>query len=181
MMPRRLFAFSLMLACAAALTGCASITEEECHEGNWRERGLADGQRGVPGGQLQSYLEICTKAGAAVDVREYRAGHAQGIPQYCTAERGRQEGLGGRSYRNACPASLEPEFLSAYRAGKRVYDAEQRLNRINSEIQDKERRLRKTDDPSKRRYLRSEIQSLDREARRTRDLLYQAERRLRDY
>ncbi len=176
----RFFAIGAAAAAFALLSGCASISEEECHTTDWRQRGQADGQGGVGQAALQDYLKICGKVGVAVNATAYRDGRNQGLKQYCTPQRGKEEGLSGRSYGNVCPPALEPGFLKTYSAAQQVYQAEQRLNNISYEIQDKERRLKKTDDPYKRRRLRDEIYSLDRESRMARDRVNDADRRLRE-
>jgi|SRR5699024_601297 len=166
--PSRLVSAVVTLLTLCFLSSCAVISEEECFDANWQQRGLNDGNQGYTTARLNEYLKICSRAGANVNSSQYLQGHQQGVQLYCTPERGRQEGLKGRTYRGVCPANLEAGFLHAYQPAYDVYRKEQALNRINSRIQQKERELRKTKDSKKRRRLREDIRSLDREAAYTR-------------
>jgi len=164
----RLVSAGVALLTLLSLSGCAVISEEECFDANWRQRGLNDGNQGYTTARLNDYLKICNRAGANVNTANYLQGHQHGVQLYCTPERGRQEGLKGRTYRGVCPTSLEASFLHAYQPAYDVYRKEQALDRINSRIQQKERELRKTKDSKKRRRLREDIRALDREAAYTR-------------
>lgn len=169
------------VAALILIGGCAAISEEECHTADWYQRGLADGNSGLTASQLDSYMKICNKAGAPVNANAYLQGRNEGLRLYCTADRGREEGLMGRSYRRVCPAHLEPAFLRSYTAANEVYQAEQEIDRIHSQIQSKEDELEQIRDPSKRRHLRNEIRDLDRQSTVARNRLQYAERELRAY
>ena len=45
----------------ASLSGCASISEDQCLAGNWAERGYKDGAKGVSRGRLADYADTCAK------------------------------------------------------------------------------------------------------------------------
>lgn len=159
--------------------GCAAISEEECYTEDWYQRGLADGNNGLTASQLDSYMKICNKAGAPVSADAYLQGRNEGLRYYCTSDRGREEGLMGRSYRRVCPAHLEPVFLRSYTPAYEVYQAERELKQIHSEIQSKETELEQIREPSKRRHLRNEIRDLDRQSAAARSRLQYAEHELR--
>ncbi len=163
------------------MAGCASMSEEECLTADWHARGLMDGRNGEPLRYLEEHREACAKVGVVPDALSYQQGHAIGIREYCTPENGARIGRNGRSYRNSCPADLEGPFLDRYRAGYRVYEAEQRVRNIDNDIQRKERELDKEKNEDKRRRLRREIRDLDDRLRRARHDLYEAERRERRY
>ena len=76
-------------------------------------------------------------------------------------------------------ARLERRFLRAYEDGKRVYNAEQEVDRLNRQSSEIERALRKEKDDKKRQELRRELRELDRDLRRARDTMRYEERRLR--
>ena len=170
-----------LMATALILAGCASMTEEECLTADWYERGVMDGRHGQPHDYLARHYEACAKVGVVPEDGLYHKGRAIGIRQYCTPENGERLGRQGSSYRNACPAELEGPFLERYRPAYRVYQAEQRVNTLNSNIQTKERELDREKDEDKRRRLRREIRDLDDQLRRARNDLYHTERYLRRY
>lgn len=161
--------------------GCAAISEKECYTEDWYQRGLADGNNGLTSSQLDSYMKICNKAGAPVSADAYLQGRNEGLKHYCTPDRGREEGLMGRSYKRVCPAHLESAFLRSYKPAHEVYQAEREIDQIHSRIRSKEARLEQTRDPSKRRHLRNEIRDLDRQSSTARNRLQYAERELRIY
>lgn len=169
------------LAAIALLSGCASMSEQECLSADWHDRGMRDGHNGQPRHYVEAHREACAKVGVVPDELAYRTGHAVGIRQYCTPENGGRVGRRGSTYRQACPAELEGAFLDRYRAGYRVYEAEQRVRSIDSDIQHKERALDKEKNEDKRRRLRRDLRDLDDRLRRARHDLHDAERRERRY
>ncbi len=171
-----LLAFS---SCVLLLAGCASMSPEECMTVEWHEQGIRDGQNGYPRSRAAAHQEACAKVGISIDMVKYQAGRDIGILRYCTPENAIQEGRNGRSYQNSCPPELERRFLDYYHSGYRVYTAQQQVDRLNSELNSKEYRLRKAKDDAERSRLRKDLRELDRRLRSARDDVYQAERRLR--
>jgi len=170
-----------LLATLLVLTGCASMTEEECLTADWYERGLHDGRNGQPQNYLAQHFEACSKVGVVPREDAWNKGHARGITDYCTPENGARMGRQGHSYRNSCPAHLESAFLAQYRPAYRVYQAEQHINSLNSSISSKERELDREKNEDKRRKLRRELHDLDDRLRRARNDLYRAEREMYRY
>lgn len=175
----RMVRLGAALAAAALLASCASMSEKECLSADWHDQGYRDGRNGQSLSRIEDHREACAKVGVAPDLAAYKAGRAKGILEYCTADNGVREGRRGASYRNACPPELEGRFLDHYRAGKRVYDAEQRVNNLDSRARDLQRRLEKEKDDDKRKRLRQELRDLDWSLRNARNDVYEAERRLR--
>lgn len=166
----------LILALAATLAGCASMSEQECLTADWYARGVQDGRNGYARNYVEDHREACAKVGVVPDVTAYSRGHAVGIRDYCTPENGARIGRRGEYYRNSCPADLEAGFLQRYRAAHRVYEAEQRVNQLDSDIRRKERELGDERNEDRRRRLRREIDDLDDRLRRARRDLWEAER-----
>lgn len=164
---------------ALLLSGCASMSPEECMTAQWHEQGMRDGQNGYPRSRAAEHQEACSKVGMQIDMVQYQAGRDIGIRHYCTPENAIEQGRIGRSYQNSCPPELEPQFLDNYRSGYRVYTAQQQVNRLDGELNTTERRLRKAKDDAERSRLRKDLRDLDRRLRSARDDVYQAERRLR--
>jgi hypothetical protein len=87
----------------------------------------------------------------------------------------------GRKYQYVCPPELEPNFLTGYVEGKEIREYEskiaslkKRLERIESEIKKKERKLYSSKlSDEQRAKIRSDIRSLDIEYREiVRELKY---------
>jgi hypothetical protein len=123
------------IGAALFLSGCASLSEEECLSGDWGGIGQRDGAAGqVAEAQFARHVKACEKAGVTPQRTAWQRGYDQGLQSYCTPAKGLDEGLAGRSYRNVCPAASEAAFLRGYRIGESDYDARQELRRIDSEI-----------------------------------------------
>jgi len=108
-----------VLALAAGLAGCASLSEKECR-GDWSAIGRDDGARGLPAQELERHREACGKHDITPDAARYRAGHAEGLAAFCTPRGGYLAGRRGEAYRDACPKAAEGAFLAAHRRGQEV-------------------------------------------------------------
>ncbi len=170
---RLLFSLTLVLA----LSGCASMSEEECLAADWKEQGYRDGLSGYPRSRVEEHTEACAKVAVVPDNARYQSGWNVGIREYCRPSNALSEGRRGHSYRNACPMELDPAFRTHYQVGYRVYQAEQHVNSLDSDLRRKERELEKEKDDKKRRTLRRELRDLDDRLLRARRDLHDAERR----
>lgn len=169
----------LSLLAALLLTGCAAMSVEECRTADWREQGERDALAGYPRARLADVREACVEAGVVPHEALYWDGWNRGIVQFCTAENGARWGRRGNAYRNSCPPALEPTFLSRYGVGRRVYDAERRLDGLRSDQQRLQRELGKAKDDAAQRRLRMELRNIDWQLDRARDDLDRADRDFR--
>ena len=159
-------ALGAALAVAAALlSGCATLSQEECRQGDWRGIGYADGAAGYQASRIAEHAEACREFGIAPDQRAYTMGRTEGLRVYCTPQNGFAVGRTGGSYGNVCPPGAADAFLSGYEDGqvvwtyvKRVNDArsrgtnaQNRVNEINREMTDIENRLAQANVPQNER------------------------------
>jgi Protein of unknown function (DUF2799) len=117
-----------------ALSGCASMSEQECLVSDWRTVGFEDGAAGRPVETIGSYRETCAKHGVAPDLASYRAGHEEGLASFCQPSRGFEVGRRGGTYRGVCPSALEVSFLDGYNEGRHLYTLESAVRSITSRI-----------------------------------------------
>lgn len=164
---------------AMLISSCASMSKQECLTANWFDQGFRDGRTGEPVSRIEDHRQACAKVGVRPDQTLYFKGRDQGILIYCTPDNALQEGRKGRSYRNACPAHLEHQFLIYYEQGKQFYDAEQRIEKLNEQANQLEDSLKKEEDQDKRRYLRQELRDIDRQLQQAREDMRYLERRIR--
>lgn len=164
---------------ALLLGACASMSEKECLSANWKDQGYRDGRNGQPLTRVEDHREACSKVGIMPDTQQYLAGRAVGILEYCTPANALQEGRRGRGYRNACPMHLERDFLAYYELGYQVYQAEQRVDSLNRDMQRTQRALDTEKSDGKRRELRRELRRLDSRLSEARRDLYDEERRIK--
>jgi hypothetical protein len=124
----------VLIAAAHTLLGCAGMSEQACLVSDWHTVGFEDGTYGRPVGTIGNYRQACSKHGVTPDLDLYRAGHAEGVEVYCRPMQGFDVGRRGGIYQGVCPANLEGEFVAAYNSGRRLYELESALQRIDNQI-----------------------------------------------
>jgi hypothetical protein len=137
---------SALRTCAIALAallaaGCATLSEEDCHVGDWYRIGLADGRAGASSERIAKHIEACAEHGVSIDREQYVAGRVDGLQHYCTKANGFRVGRDGFGYANACPASRESEFLAGYGLGQRFHVVDRELARIDVDLRNYRQRL----------------------------------------
>jgi hypothetical protein len=163
------------------LSGCVSMSPQECRTADWYEVGQRDGQNGEPRSTLEDHVKACGEAHISPDRGLYQKGWARGIVSYCTPRNGMEVGRRGSSYSGSCPAELEPAFREPYRLGREVYDAQQELNRLDSDSRTQQRKLNDAKNDDAKQQARRALRDIDDRQRRARDRLYDAERRANRY
>lgn len=128
-----------VLAALALLSACATLSEDECRSGNWRDIGVADGADGREPDHLARHAKACADYGIAPDAAAWEEGRKAGLPLYCRPERAWREGADGRRLTSVCagPGLRELERanqrgLTYHRIGQDIGEAERQISRINS-------------------------------------------------
>ncbi|WP_163831593.1 DUF2799 domain-containing protein [Spartinivicinus ruber] len=116
------------------LTGCATLTREECLVANWRTIGYEDGAKGRLPSFVAEHRKACAEHGVVPELSTYQQGREEGVRHYCRPANGYYLGRHGYSYTGVCSAEEEPEFLRALRQGQHVYETEQRIRELEQEI-----------------------------------------------
>lgn len=185
------------LLTVALMSGCDTMTPDECRSANWSDIGMRDGLAGQAMSMLDDRAKSCSKAGTGVDSASYNAGRQQGLRSFCRIENAAPLGLNGKSYAGVCPAPLDFEFRRRHQAGYAVYTLRSQVDSLDSRGERLQRRLRDTDkDEAKqlaatdkdderkrirrefderRRDVRKELRDIDRDMQGTRDALRNAE------
>jgi hypothetical protein len=123
------------------LTGCASMSKDECLAVDWRTVGYEDGVQGYPGDHIAQHRKACAKYGVRADLALYQEGRSQGLVEFCQPINGYNLGVRGGAYRGVCPAQLEPTFKRAYDAGRELYVMASRVSGTQAELDAKRREL----------------------------------------
>jgi hypothetical protein len=153
-----------------ALAGCATLSKEECRQGNWHAIGLKDGMEGEPAARLALHREACSEYGVRPDERSYLDGRTSGLQSYCQLENAIATGLRGETYHAVCPHGIDGEFRRRHSAAYAVYEARSRMESIESSIRSAESRLHKKNlDDKSRDRIHSELHALERQYHRARD------------
>jgi hypothetical protein len=136
----------LLTIIVAGLSGCATMSGDECMTSDWSAIGYEDGARGYTTDRLANRRKACAKHGVTPDFAAYQSGRDQGLVEYCQPSRGFNVGSNGGRYNGVCSVNLEADFLDAYNAGHHLYSIRSRVNRANSSIKSKEHELDEIED-----------------------------------
>lgn len=131
----------LIILSIAMISGCASMSSDECANSDWSAIGFEDGSRGYTSDRFANHRKACAKHGMPADFGAYQQGRNDGLVEFCQPGRGYNLGVGGGRYNGVCNADLEPGFLDAYRAGQQLYQFRSNVNSANSKIYAKEQEL----------------------------------------
>lgn len=133
--------FYFSVALLAVLGACASLTEEQCLNGNWQSIGYADGARGRLESYISRHFDACEKVGITPDVAAWQSGRAQGLPLYCTAENAYSVGRGGDNLSPVCPASQQRALYHAWDWGQEYYLLTADISELESDARDIRNRI----------------------------------------
>jgi hypothetical protein len=125
-----------------ALSGCATMSKDECLTVDWRTVGFEDGVAGYSGDRIGQHRKACAEYGVTPDLTAYQTGRAEGLREYCVPANGFRVGSQGGGYAGICPADLEPPFSEAYESGRQLYTLESRLSSVARELDEKRSDLR---------------------------------------
>ena len=128
------------------MSGCASMSSEECLVSDWSAVGYEDGARGYTTDRFSKHRKACAKHGIAADFGAWQQGRERGLVEYCQPGRGFDVGVSGGRYNGVCSVDLEPAFLDAYNVGYHLYTLRSNVNRASSAISSKERELEAVED-----------------------------------
>ncbi len=123
------------------LSGCASMSGDECATSDWTAVGYEDGSRGYTSDRFGNHRKACAKHGVTPDFQAYQQGRSDGLVEFCQPSRGYNLGASGSRYNGVCSAGSEADFLDAYRAGKQLYTLRSNVNSASSQIYSNEQEL----------------------------------------
>lgn len=132
------------------ISGCASISKEQCELGDWYQIGLADGQKGKEN-SAADYSKDCAEFKVKVDLDKYNQGRAEGLNSYCSYDNGVFVGEQAGIYQNVCPADLSAEFLAGYRPHFNVTSTQNKIRdkRIEASVLEETIKDKETDKNTK--------------------------------
>ena len=134
-----------IVAAMAALTGCNSMSAQECLATDWRTVGYEDGVNGYTGDRIGRYRKSCSEHGVTPDLGEYQSGRDQGLREFCKPLNGFRVGARGGGYSGVCPAELDESFADAYQSGRQLYTLRSRVGSTADEIDSMRNELEQID------------------------------------
>ncbi len=123
----------MLIAVVAGLSGCASLSQEECLAGNWRTIGYEDGAQGQPAERVGEHRQACERHGVSPNLELWRLGYDEGLVAYCTPDNGFRVGAAGGAYHGVCRGPQGDGFLAGLRDGQYFYDAKDHLAGLESD------------------------------------------------
>ncbi|MFO1425667.1 MAG: DUF2799 domain-containing protein [Steroidobacteraceae bacterium] len=124
-----------------ALSGCATVSRNECRTGDWFDIGVRDGARGWGEERFLDDAKACARHGLAADREAWLQGRERGLERYCTARNGFDVGAQGGSYGGVCPRLREDEFLHGYSLGQDLAQVRAEMARRDHRIHELRERL----------------------------------------
>ena len=138
----------IVLAAVAvlALSGCETMSHDDCLKGDWAGVGFKDGQDGRPYARLADHAKACAATGVRPDEAAYIRGRDEGLRLYCTPRGGFDAGRKGHAYADVCPKPDEA-FLRGFEDGRIVHDVQTAAASADSAVSSAQSREReKADD-----------------------------------
>jgi Protein of unknown function (DUF2799) len=132
--PSRLLLTVGIAAAAVAMTGCNSMSAQECLATDWRTVGYEDGVNGRSGDRIGKYREACGEHGVTPSLDAYQAGRKRGLREFCQPVNGFHLGARGGGYNGVCPAELDAPFVDAYQSGRHLYSLRSRVGSTQDQI-----------------------------------------------
>lgn len=133
--------WAVLLTAGAVLSGCATLSEEECLVADWHSIGYTDAANGNTTSRVESHRKACSKHGVSVNLDEYLAGYEDGLPQFCNRNVGYTRGKSGYSYSGICPSYLEDDFLDGYVVGREIYELSQQAGSLSNQLNSQQQRI----------------------------------------
>ena len=133
------------------LSGCASMSSDECVNSDWTAIGYEDGSRGYTSDRFSNRRKACAKHGVTADFQAYQTGRDQGLVEFCQPGRGFSVGESGGSYNGVCSVALEQNFVDAYNVGRQLYNLRSNVSNAGARISSKESELDSLKDSIRRR------------------------------
>ncbi len=128
------------------MSGCATMSADECAMSDWHTIGFEDGAHGYTADRLGNHRKACAKHGVAPDFEQYQAGRKQGLRQFCQPSRGFSLGANGGQYKGVCPLDLEMDFIDAYNSGHQLYTLRSAVKSATYQISAKKTELGRLED-----------------------------------
>lgn len=127
-----------------SLSGCATLSKQECQVANWQAIGYRDGSSGKGMGYIQEHAKACAKVNIRPNMAQWENGRQAGLKVYCTESNAYRLGTNNHVLNNICPPTHLPYLQKANEKGLRVYALTHKIQDNKKErerLQERSRRL----------------------------------------
>ncbi len=116
------------------MIGCASLTEEQCLEGDWWGIGNRDGVAGYDKSRLSDHVKACEDVGVVPDAKRWEVGRREGLKTYCTAASAYEVGRSGQKIGTVCDRALLQKMQEAWAHGRQYYEISREISSLEQNI-----------------------------------------------
>lgn len=182
-MPLITFSLPVLIASTLMLSGCATLSKQECVIGNWQSIGYNDGVAGYSSERLAAHSKACAKASVAPDYQAWEHGRQLGLKQYCTTNNAYNSGRGGRKLNNVCPIAIVNTLQTANQRGLDYYALDRQLDKDQRLLKEHQEEFKKLEngemlDFANEKQARARLLSLGDELRKTKRRIYNTQKQL---
>lgn len=117
------------------ITGCATLSSEECLNADWYIIGLEDGGHGYAVTRISNHRKACAKHNITPNLERYKAGLKEGYLTYCTAVNGYRIGAAGSGNNAVCTGAAGRKFTQSYNLGYERYQVTSAISQLDAQIQ----------------------------------------------
>ncbi len=118
------------------LAACASLTKQQCLEGNWQQIGLADGINGYAPDRLVAHAKSCRDVGITPDAKAWERGRVEGLKTYCQPASAYEVGRIGGAIGNVCSASQRQAMQPAFDQGRNYHEINVKIRELEQQVSD---------------------------------------------
>ncbi len=126
-----------------AVSGCASLSKQECQLGNWQAIGYADGVSGYHSSRIKAHQGACARVGVSPNYKLWEKGRKEGLKEYCTKSNAYRLGKQGTSINNVCPESIAYQLETINEKGMEQYNLRKRISRDKKKLEKYQEELEK--------------------------------------
>ncbi|BFM09738.1 DUF2799 domain-containing protein [Halioxenophilus aromaticivorans] len=124
----------LLTSLLVLITGCSSLSKQECLNADWYQIGLEDGSNGKARNNLARHRKACAKVNITPDLTAYERGHDEGLTRYCNYSNGLSVGNRGAAMPTFCPLGTRAQFELGYHDGLERYQQQKIVDQLASDI-----------------------------------------------
>lgn len=125
---------AMALLAVVGLSGCATMSAEECVSADWYQVGVSDGAEGRSTQRIEQHRQACAEAGVSPNVQAWLAGREEGLRMYCTPGKAFQVGRSGAALAPDCKPEELNQMMPAYRHGERYWLIGQEIQEVESDL-----------------------------------------------
>ena len=123
----------LILCGIFLLSGCATLTTEQCKVANWPEIGEKDGRNGYSN-RIEKHQKACAKINIIPDRKLYDQGYQKGLKSYCKPDIIFDRALEGNGGYRVCPSELHSTLKPYHDVANTYYQANVEKEKADKEL-----------------------------------------------